>query len=262
MGHVYSALFAARVGQVQLRIEDIDHTRCREHYVQALLDDLHLLGLSVPRVMRQSQRLDAYRQALDQLDAIGVLYPCFCTRTELALAANEGEVWAYPGTCRRLSKTQRHQRMEAGTPYALRLDTQRAQAITGDISFTDAVLGITAVDYAFVGDPVIARKELATSYHLACVVDDATQGVTLVTRGQDLLAACHIQRLLQALLGLPRPQYWHHPLVCDATGRRLAKRKGDESFAQLVARGALTLKAIQDGFEQWWQALPPPVFTP
>jgi glutamyl-Q tRNA(Asp) synthetase len=182
-------------------------------------------------VRRQSAHFDDYRAALARLEAAAVVYPCFCTRrdilVEIAAAAGaphgpDGPL--YPGTCRALSAATRAARIAAGESYALRLDAERARAQAGALEWTDVDAGVVAARPELFGDVVLARKDTPTSYHLAVTVDDAIQGVTLVTRGEDLRAATHVHRLLQALLGLPTPAYRFHRLVTDATGRRLAKR--------------------------------------
>ena len=236
LGHVRSAWegwHAAREagGRFLLRIEDIDTGRCRPEFDTAIREDLAWLGLdSDGPVRRQSEHFDDYRAALSRLDAQGLLYPCFCTRTEIqaeiaraggAPQGDEGPV--YPGTCKRLSSEQRVARIAGGSDYALRLDVTAALSRTGALEWSEKGQLITA-DPAALGDVVLARKDVPTSYHLAVTVDDALQGVTLVTRGVDLFAATHVHRLLQALFGLPTPHYHHHPLLTDASGRRLAKR--------------------------------------
>jgi glutamyl-Q tRNA(Asp) synthetase len=236
LGHVCSALEGWRAareagGRFLLRIEDIDHTRCRPEYEAAILDDLRWLGLDWDGpVRRQSEHFDDYRAALGRLEAQGLLYPCFCTRREIqaeiahAGGAPQGELGApYPGTCRALGAAEREARAQAAPDYALRLDVAAALARTGPLHWYEDESRIEA-DPMALGDVVLARKEVPTSYHLAVTVDDALQGVTLVTRGADLFAATHIHRLLQALLDFPTPRYRHHPLLLDATGRRLAKR--------------------------------------
>ncbi len=248
LGHAHSALFAAKAagdgGRFILRIEDIDHTRCRPDYTQAIIDDLAWLGLEWERpARRQSEHMADYRAALDKLRARDLLYPCFCTRAEIkAEIARAGEAPhgpdgpLYPGTCRTLSAQARRQRVAAGQPFALRLDVARALTETGRLEWHDRQRGtIEAAPLAF-GDVVLARKELPTSYHLAVTLDDARQGITLVTRGEDLFDATHIHRLLQALLGLPTPDYHHHGLIRDAEGKRLAKR--DQAPAIRSLRGA------------------------
>jgi len=240
LGHVCSALEGWRAardagGRFLLRLEDIDHTRCRDEYADAIIEDLAWLGLDWDGpIRRQSQHFSDYRAALDQLEAMGVLYPCFCTRrdiqAEIARAGgaphlgSEGESGArYPGTCQALGTAERAVRRTAAPGYALRLDVAAALQRTGPLAWSEDGRPVAA-DPAALGDVVLARKEVPASYHLAVTVDDALQGVTLVTRGADLFAATHIHRLLQALLGLPTPRYRHHALLTDAAGRRLAKR--------------------------------------
>jgi glutamyl-Q tRNA(Asp) synthetase len=240
LGHVRSALEGWRAardagGTFLLRLEDIDPTRCRPEYADAIIDDLAWLGLDWDGpIRRQSEHLTDYRAALTRLDELALLYPCFCTRREIrdeiarAGAAPqglpEGELGVpYPGTCRRLDAAERAARQKAAADYALRLDVGAALARAGPLAWYEDGRRIAA-DPAALGDVVLARKEVPTSYHLAGTVDDALQGVTLVTRGVDLFAATHIHRLLQASLELPTPRYRHHRLLTDAQGRRLAKR--------------------------------------
>jgi glutamyl-Q tRNA(Asp) synthetase len=252
LGHVRSAWGGWRAarqtsGRFLVRIEDIDHTRCRREYEDAILEDLAWLGLAWDGpVRRQSEHFEDYRSALSRLEADELLYPCFCTRREIqaeiarAGGAPQGEMGApYPGTCRHLSAAQRAERRRDMPDYAWRLDVTAALARTGPLDFVEEDQcgpRHVAADPAPLGDVVLARKEVPTSYHLAVTVDDALQGVTLVTRGADLFAATPIHRLLQALLGLPTPRYRHHPLLTDSTGRRLAKRDR-----------ALTIRAMRAG---------------
>jgi glutamyl-Q tRNA(Asp) synthetase len=246
LGHAHSALHGWRRardagGTFLLRIEDIDATRCRHEFVTDLLADLAWIGIDWDGpVRRQSEHLADYRSALDRLDAMGLLYPCFCTRADIARAgaAPHGVEGAlYPGTCRRLGAAERQARIAAGAGFALRLDVAAALARTGPLSWTDELAGEVAADPASHGDVVLARKETPTSYHLAVTVDDALQGVTLVTRGADLFEATHVHRLLQALLDLPVPRYHHHALLTDASGRRYAKRDRSLTIAALREAG-------------------------
>jgi glutamyl-Q tRNA(Asp) synthetase len=236
LGHVRSAWegwHAAREagGLFLLRIEDIDRGRCRPEFDAAIREDLTWLGLGWDgEVRRQSEHFDDYRGALTRLERQGLLYPCFCTRknilAEIARAggAPQGEEGpVYPGTCKRLTAAERAERVKAGAGYALRLDVLGAIAHTGALTWREGGCCVAAAA-AVLGDVVLGRKDVPTSYHLAVTVDDALQGVTLVTRGVDLFTATHIHRLLQALLELPTPEYRHHPLLTDARGRRLAKR--------------------------------------
>jgi glutamyl-Q tRNA(Asp) synthetase len=235
IGHAYSALFAARAaegGRFLLRIEDIDLGRCRTEFEKAIYEDLSWLGLEWERpVRRQSDHFDDYRAALRKLDEMGLIYPCFCTRKDIqrevehaGRAPHGPDGLLYPGTCRALSRPERRDLIAAGEPHALRLDLTTAIATTGPLTFEDGERGRIEVNGMSCGDVVLARKDVPTSYHLAVTVDDAIQGVTLVTRGEDLRHATHIHRILQALLGLPEPGYWHHPLLTDDEGKRFAKR--------------------------------------
>ena len=247
LGHVHSALEgwrAARAagGRFLLRIEDIDHTRCRPHFAVAIARDLAWLGLDWDGpIRRQSEHFDDYRAALARLEEAGLAYPCFCTRRDIqaevarAGGAPQGEMGLpYPGTCRHLGTAERAERRDVARDYALRLDVEAAMAHTGPLAWVEGDRRVAA-DPAALGDVVLAHKEIPTSYHLAVTVDDALQSVSLVTRGVDLFAATHIHRLLQALLGLPTPHYRHHPLLTDTEGRRLAKRDG-----------ALTIRAMRE----------------
>ncbi len=246
LGHAAAALFAhqrarADDGRFLLRLEDIDPARCRPEHAAAILGDLAWLGLSWDGPVRlQSEHLPEYRAVLDALARCGLLYPCFCTRSDIARAANaphgpEGVV--YPGTCRRLSAQDRARRLAGGDPHALRLDIARALAVTGPLSFVESGLR-TPCDPRRFGDVVLARRDAPASYHLCVTHDDAAQGVTLITRGEDLRDATAIHRLLQSLMGWPEPAYAHYAMLTDATGRRLAKRDGAATLATLRAGGA------------------------
>ena len=228
LGHAFAALTAAEAGErFILRIEDIDTSRAREEFVTVIFEDLAWLGLRWEEpVLRQSTRFDAYRAALAKLDAQDLLYPCFCTRADIAAASEaphgpEGPV--YPGTCRHLSTDERSTRVASGAQYALRLDVAKAAVKAGPLTFIEHGEPVAADPLLF-GDIVLARKDTPTAYHLAVVVDDAFQGVTMVTRGVDLLPATHVQRLLQVLLGLPTPAYAHHRLILDENGKKFSKR--------------------------------------
>ena len=250
LGHAYSAFFAAEIaqrdgGRFLLRIEDIDRTRCRPEFEVAILEDLAWLGLEwETSVRRQSDHMADYREVLDRLSNRGVVYPCFCTRRDIqreiarAGAAPHGQEGPlYPGTCRPLSNTEREVRIAAGDAFALRLDAGRAAVLCGPLSFDDRERGRITVDPVREGDVVLARKDIATSYHLAVVVDDALQGVTCVTRGEDLLEATHIHRVLQHILDLPLPEYAHHSLLVSADGKRFAKRDKAKTIAALREEG-------------------------
>ncbi len=244
LGHAYSALFAARAagpdGIFRLRLEDIDRTRCRAEFAQAIEADLAWLGLDWLRpVRRQSAHFAEYQAALDRLDGMGLLYPCFCTRAEIAqaMAAPHGLPGLYPGTCRGLSPEIRTERIAAGAAHAWRLDVAKALALTGPLAWRDLGMGTIAADPMRLGDVVLARKEIPASYHLAVTWDDAEEGIELVTRGADLVESTHIHRLLQALLALPVPVWHHHRLILDAAGKRLAKRDRAPTLAALRAEG-------------------------
>jgi glutamyl-Q tRNA(Asp) synthetase len=255
LGHAFAAITAYESGDdFLLRIEDIDKGRSRDKFIQAIFYDLKWLGLSWDEPsLRQSTRMRAYAEALAHLKAHGLVYPCFCTRAEIASEiARAGEAQhgpalndlaasppgpVYPGTCKALPREEGMARIAAGENHALRLDVTKAAALTGPLTYIERGLRY-AVDPHRFGDIVIARKDMPTSYHLAVVVDDAHQHVSLVTRGEDLLPATHIQRLLQALLKLPEPEYAHHPLVLDDNGKKFSKRDGAVSLESLRESGA------------------------
>ena len=245
LGHAHAALFAARAagpgGRFLLRIEDIDRSRCRPGFTAAILEDLRWLGLAWEEPVRvQSAHFAEYAAVLDTLRGRGLLYPCFCTRADItaAAAAQHGlPAHVYPGTCRGLPGDAAARRIAAGAAHAWRLDVARALALTGPLGFTDRIHGPRRCDPAAQGDVVLARKDTPASYHLCVTHDDAAQGVTLVTRGEDLLEATDIHRLLQALMGWPEPEYAHHPLMLGPDGKRLAKREGAPALAALRAAG-------------------------
>jgi glutamyl-Q tRNA(Asp) synthetase len=253
LGHAFSAFSAwkrARVanGRFLLRIEDIDPTRCRPEYAAAIEQDLTWLGLDwdgPPRV--QSEHLADYRAALDTLAAEGLLYPCFCTRADIArsVAAPHGPDGAplYPGTCRRLSAAERVDRIEAGQPFALRLDMEAAYR--PGLDFHEETQGRIPCNPERFGDIVLARKDAPASYHLCVAHDDAMQGVTLVTRGEDLKPATDLHRLLQTLMGWPEPAYAHHRLLTDNAGRRLAKRDQAQTLRSLRGDGVSAREVIR-----------------
>jgi glutamyl-Q tRNA(Asp) synthetase len=262
LGHAFAALFAAKQaagGRFLIRLEDIDATRARPEYEEAIFEDLAWLGLSWEKpVRRQSDHFEDYRAALNQLETKGLLYPCFCTRREIqdeiARAGNapqgpDGPL--YPGTCRHLDAEERQQRLASGAAYALRLDVAKALALLdAPLTFTELSRGEMTADPSIFGDVVLARKDTPASYHLAVVVDDALQGITLVTRGEDLLPATHLHRLLQHLLGLPVPRWHHHRLITDETGKRLAKRDDARSLRSLREAGwtpERVVEVISDG---------------
>lgn len=250
LGHAHSAILAWRSareagGRFLLRIEDIDPVRCRPEYTEGILEDLAWLGLDWDGPVRQQSRhMPEYRAVLDRLEGMGLLYPCFCTRADIAReiaaighAPHGPDGPLYPGTCRHLSATERRERIEAGQPYALRLDMAAALArTTGPLSFLECGKGRIRCHPARFGDAVLARKDTPASYHLCVTHDDALQGVTLVTRGEDLLPATDLHRLLQQLMAWPAPRYRHHALLLGANGKRLSKR--DKAPALAALRGA------------------------
>ncbi len=231
LGHALSAIVAhdlakAGGGRFLLRIEDIDGPRSRPELAEEFRRDLEWLGLEWEEVPAQSTRLPSYAAAAQALKARGLIYPCTCTRKEIEEAGARGglEGLIYPGTCK-------HRPPDPSRPAAWRLDAAKALAQTGPLVWEDALAGPQQVDLSGLGDVVLVRKDLPASYHLAVTLDDAADGVTLVTRGADLFAASHVHRTLQALLGLPVPRWHHHPLLLDGTGEKLAKRRGSPSLA-------------------------------
>jgi len=264
LGHAYSALInddmARRChGRLLLRIEDIDAARCRPEYEAAIYQDLRWLRIDwQPEVRRQSEHFAAYQAALTKLEAAGLIYPSFESRSEIAALVAERDragrwprdpdgVPLYPGSARKMSKAERERRMRDGEPFALRLATDAAVARAGILTWTETGCGPEGQSGTVVatpqmwGDVVLARKEVPTSYHLAVAIDDALQGVTDVVRGQDLFWSTAIHRLLQTLLGLPEPVYHHHKLIVDAAGRKLSKSTLATSLPDLRGSGATPL---------------------
>jgi glutamyl-Q tRNA(Asp) synthetase len=262
LGHAYSALLnfdlaRASGGRLLLRIEDIDPTRCRPEYEDAIYEDLAWLGIAWETpVRRQSEHLEDYRAALAQLSARGLVYPSFESRAEIARMVTEREArgaWSrdpdgaplYPGSAKLLPEAERTRLIETGAPYALRLDMSAAIAQAGALSWSEAGEGpngetglVVAHPQAW-GDVILARKETPTSYHLSVVIDDALQGVTDVVRGCDLFHATSVHRLLQCLLGLREPSYRHHRLIRDEAGQKLSKSTRATGLRELRAAGAV-----------------------
>lgn len=258
VGHAFSALLNDAMarrehGRLLLRLEDIDAERCRPQYDAAIIEDLRWLGVGFEEpVRRQSQHFDKYSAALDQLVARGLLYPCFCSRGDvLHTVAKLGANWPrdpdgahhYPGLCRCRSTHEAAQFRALGRPAAHRLDMARARAtLGGPLQWRE--LGLDGVERMIAaapqdwGDPILSRKDIPASYHIAVVVDDALQGVTDVVRGADLLQATSLHRLLQALLDLPEPRYRHHALLRDAAGHKLSKSLRAKSLRSMRAEGA------------------------
>jgi glutamyl-Q tRNA(Asp) synthetase len=255
LGHALSALLNADMaraagGRLLLRIEDIDAARCRPEYEAAIYEDLAWLGIAWEEpVRRQSEHYDGYRAALARLEALGLVYPSFESRAEIAALVAAREPWPrdpdgaplYPGDAKAMPAPERKRRMAAGEPYALRLDMPAAMARTGSLTWTEMDQGAAAANPAanpaIWGDVILARKETPTSYHLSVVVDDAAQGVTDVVRGRDLFHATSVHRLLQTLLDLPAPRYRHHRLILDADGNKLSKSTAATGLRDLRAQG-------------------------
>ena len=246
LGSAYSAYVAWRRardagGKFLVRIEDIDRRRCRPEVEAEILDDLRWLGLGWDgEVRRQSDHFADYGQALAELDSRGLTFPCFCSRADIAASGNaphgpDGPL--YPGTCRHLSHDERKRRLEAGLQHCLRLDSARAAEAAGPYEFVDETHGRFAGQPLLLGDFVIARRDTPTSYHLSVTVDDHLQGVTLVTRGEDILPSTHAHVLLQRLLGYATPAYAHHRLLLGPEGVRLAKRDRSASLRSLRESG-------------------------
>ncbi len=252
LGHAYSALYTWRAaallrGTALLRIEDTDPQRSKPEFAKAIVDDLSWLGLQWPEpVLVQSARFEIYAQAGNQLRDMDLLYPCFCSRTEVAEHATETDpdgAPLYPGTCRHLDRGTVIKRLQRGDPVQFRLDTSQAIERAGMLSYS--VVGPLVTDRPQIryarpqgwGDIVLQRKGTPTSYHLSVVVDDAEQGITHVTRGRDMEAATDIHILLQMLLGLPSPIYNFHRLILDDEGKKLAKSRGSQSLADLRQQG-------------------------
>ena len=252
LGHAFSALTAydaVERGRFLLRIEDLDQARSKPEFEAAIKEDLGWLGLTWEEpTRRQSEQFANYEHALATLEEKDLVYPCFCTRKEIAdeiarsaMAPHGPEGPVYPGTCRNLSDSTRNSRLRRGMPYAMRIDVAKAKKKLGAIAFQEwgegpnGETGEQRAHPELLGDVVLARKGMPASYHLAVVVDDARQGMTLVVRGNDLFHATHIHRLLQAVLGLPTPAYFHHRLILDEHGKKFSKRDH-----------AVTLRALRE----------------
>ena len=242
LGHAYAAKVAHDLarksgGRFLLRHEDIDSSRVREEYFGKIEQDLQWLGLRWDGpALRQSNRQPAYENALQQLKQHELVYPCFCSRKDIqaALSAPHGsDLSNYPGTCRAIPFKEAEIRINDGEPHAWRFDSGKAAELHGDLFFEDLHFGRTKVDPTANGDAVLARKDIGIAYHLAVVVDDEFQGISHVTRGDDLFGATHIHRQLQAILGYREPLYFHHPCICDENGKRLAKRDDARSIRNL-----------------------------
>lgn len=254
LGHLYAARIAHDLardlgGKYLLRFEDIDATRVRDEYYDSILDDLKFFDLKhdeEPTSQLEEERTQAYQDAMSTLNELGITYPCFCSRKEiareLALLTNaphkeDSLAPHYPGTCKKLTPEQIQQHLSAGKPPAIRIDADKAKALTDPLTFTDLIHGEVQVDHHILGDCVLSRKFIGTSYHIASVVDDAQQEITHVSRGEDLLECTHLHRILQTLLKLAEPIYLHHALVVDKDEERLAKRADSLSIKELREEG-------------------------
>lgn len=249
LGHAFSAMCAhdfakANGGRFLLRIEDIDGTRSRPEHVEAILEDMGWLGLvpDGPPVF-QSRRIASYRGALERLQAMGLVYRCWCTRSEITEALRHRPVChgpdgpVYPGTCR--GRTD-----ECHGEYCWRIDMAAAAERTGPLRWTDLAAGVQHADPMQFGDVILWRKDAPASYHLAATLDDAADAISHVVRGMDLFAYTAIHRLLQNLLGLPEPLYWHHPLLLDEKGEKLAKSRLSQPLSELRSKGICGIESI------------------
>ena len=269
LGHVLAARVAFSLarnspgGVFLLRHEDLDAPRVRQEFYQGIEGDLMWLGLSWDGFpLCQTSRAAAYDSALKSLRDRELTYPCFCTRRDIQdewarmTAAPQGPAPAiYTRRCRTLTDAEQQEKIAAGVPHAWRLDSQRASVLTRPLMFTDLRFGEISVNPDLLGDVVIARKDIGPAYHLAVVVDDAFQEITHVTRGEDLLPATHVHRLLQALLAVPEPIYLHHDLMRDEAGNRLAKRSESQSIATLREQGMLPAEVLSFTEPLWLKML-------
>lgn len=258
LGHAFSALLAYRSTQKNngafiLRIEDIDTTRCRSEFEEAIYRDLSWLGLTWETpVRRQSEHFEVYQKTLTHLEQKGVLYPCFCSRAEIRReiknstnAPHGPEGPLYPGTCRNLSPEEKAHNKKKDLPFAVRLDTEKALKLVGENLFFNEKGSKTKAEPKNLGDVVLARKESPSSYHLSVVVDDHLQGITHIIRGEDLFHTTPIHCLLQALLGFATPEYHHHVLLIGEDGKRFAKRENSVTLENLKNEGN-TISEIED----------------
>ncbi len=250
LGHAYASLNARALadehgGECLLRIEDVDTTRCKAAFIDAIVEDMDWLGICFDgEIVLQSERLGLYADALERLKGMEVVYPCFCSRKEIAAELEElgrapqGEQMdPYPGTCKRMSPDERDFLISQGKPHSWRLDCRKVAEMTGVLPWHDMRFGDQLARPESIGDIILGRKDCAASYHIAVVTDDAAQGISHVCRGEDLLPATHLHRTLQALLGLDVPVWFHHPLIADSSGKRLAKRNNSLSVRQMRENG-------------------------
>jgi len=252
LGHVYAAKFARDLavehgGDYILRFEDIDVTRVKDFYYDAILEDLEWLGIKHSgNPIKQLDRSEAYENAFERLKGMGVLYPCFCTRKEIQRELESvtnaphdvlSSTKLCPKNCRELSQETISDYLDRDSIPTWRLHTEIAHSLTGELFFDDLTHGRIEVQHDLLGDAVLARRDIGTSYHIAVVVDDAFQNITHVTRGKDLLESTHLHRIIQKLLDLPCPIYQHHRLIKDDDGERLAKRAYSETIRDLREQG-------------------------
>ena len=250
LGHIFSAFFAFEAskilgGEFIVRIEDIDPQRSRAHFEKSIFDDLDWIGIKYRKdIRRQSEKMSDYKAAIEELDRLNIIYPCFCTRSEIQAeilragnAPHGIDHSIYPGTCRRLSKSEKEKKIKQNKNFAWRINIRAAAKKVGKLFWNDIRLGQHEVPVGIIGDVVIGRKDVPASYHLASTLDDHLQNIGLVSRGEDLVESTHIHRLLQSLLGLKTPVYFHHPLVLDSNGVRLSKRTRALTIKSMKAKG-------------------------
>ena len=250
LGHVFSALFSYEAakklgGKFVLRIEDIDSQRSSKIFEESIYEDLEWLQIKYSKDIRhQYEHMDDYKGAIKELQKLGMVYPCFCSRSDIKAeimragnAPHEAEISIYPGTCRRLSKEERSEKISTETSFAWRLNIRAASKKLGNLVWTDLRLGKHTVPVGTMGDVVLARKDVPTSYHLSATLDDHIQRIGLVTRGEDLVSATHVHKIIQSLLELKSPIYLHHPLILDSKGVRLSKRTRAQTVKSLKTSG-------------------------
>lgn len=250
LGHAFSAIFASELakaigGNMYLRIEDIDPNRSRLIFEESIYEDLDWLGIKYEKeVRRQSEHMNDYEIAMDKLYKLGVIYPCFCSRSDIKAeimragnAPHAEENIFYPGTCRRLTKQERLNKIEKERNYAWRLNIRAAAKKLGNIFWEDIRLGKHNVPVGTIGDVVLGRKDILTSYHLSVTVDDHIQDIGIISRGEDLVDSTHIHKIIQMLLNLNTPLYLHHPLILDINGQRLSKRNRAQTLKSLKSKG-------------------------
>ena len=250
LGHAFSAIFAYEIskklgGKFILRIEDIDPNRSSLLFEESIYEDLEWLNLKYDKkVRRQSEHMEDYKAAIEELNKLGFVYPCFCSRTDIKAeimragnAPHQEENIFYPGTCRRLTQKERLKKLEKERNFAWRLNVRAAAKKLDNLVWEDICLGVKNIPVGTIGDVVLARKDIPTSYHLSVTLDDHIQRIGLVSRGEDLVESTHIHRIIQLLLGLKSPLYFHHPLLLDTNGQRLSKRNRAQTLKSLKSKG-------------------------